>query len=163
MPQDRYHHTVITKSNEISKISWSAFLVTRKLKLYCGDTISINNHMASANIFTARVRSMTGRYCFHTWGRVTHLHPIILPLVPCPFHGCTPVTGPRSLLGVPQWLVPGLFLGGTPPGQVRTEGTPGWRVPPSQGWGMPLVFTQEDCLVLNNFQNYKENQLRMDF
>ena len=42
-----------------------------------------------------------GKLCFqsvHTWG-VPHLHPIIFPLVPCPFQGGTPVTGPRSGLG----------------------------------------------------------------
>ena len=32
---------------------------------------------------------------------VPHLHPIILPLVPCPFRGTT-VSGSRSLPGVPQ-------------------------------------------------------------
>ena len=32
----------------------------------------------------------------HIWG-VPHLHPIILSLVPCPFSGSNPVTGPRSI------------------------------------------------------------------
>ena len=105
---------------------------------------------------------------------VPYLHPIILPLDPCPFWGGTPVTGPRSLpRGVPQH--------GIPPSQVRM-GVPQDRVSPWPGMGytaphpgmgytapqpgigyplgensrgstcyvagrMPLAFTQEDFLV----------------
>ena len=75
------------------------------------------------------------------WGKVivsvclsvhTHLHPIILQLVPCPFWV------------VPQWLVPGPFQGVPQPGpdkggypsQVQTGGTPvrdGLTPPPRPG------------------------------
>ena len=63
----------------------------------------------SRNIFTAHVRSTTGRYCFHRClsvhtggGGLPYLHPIILPLVPCPFHGVNPVMGyPLTRDGVP--------------------------------------------------------------
>ena len=70
---------------------------------------------------------------------VPHLHPIILPLV-------TPVTGPRSLLGVPQSQVEG---GGTPvlagmgyPNQVRLGSPPPSQVrmgyhPARSGWYTP--------------------------
>ena len=57
---------------------------------------------------------------------VPHFHPIILPLVPCPFQG-----------DVPQWLV--TVLMGVPP--TRTElGYPQARSDwgtPSQDWGTP--------------------------
>ena len=52
--------------------------------------------------------------------RVPHLHPIILPLVPCPFWG------------VSQWPVQGPFPDGVSPGQVRMEYLP------DQRWGTPL-------------------------
>ena len=58
---------------------------------------------------------------------------------PSPSHDTS--TGPMSFSGVPQWLVPGPFLGGTPVtgpvslpmgyplGQVRMGGIPGWGTP----------------------------------
>ena len=59
-------------------------------------------------------------------GRVPHLHPIVLPLVPCPSWEGTPVTGSRSLLGgtpVPGRRYPssgqGVPKDRVPPGQVR--------------------------------------------
>ena len=64
---------------------------------------------------------------------VPHLHPIILPLVPCPFPG-----------GVPQWLVPGPIPGGTPvPGggtSVPDVGypSPRWEWKGSPIWGKGL-------------------------
>ena len=111
-------------------------------------------------IFTARVRSTPGRYCFHrclsvyTWGRVTPSPSHNTSTGPMSFLGGTPVTGPRFLpgrypsprWGVPQSLVPGPFLGGTPvPDGVPQDGyTPpgmwyplarsGWVGTP--GWGI---------------------------
>ena len=94
-----------------------------------------------APLITTRVRRTTGDYvftgvCLLTPEGVPHLHPIILPLVPFPFLGVphlhtiilplvplsggTPVIGPRSGQGVPQWLVPGQDGGG---------GTPRWGTP----------------------------------
>ena len=52
--------------------------------------------------------------CLHREGGLPHLHPIILPLVPCSFRG------------VPQWLVPGHQDGGTP-----------WCCTPIQRCGTP--------------------------
>ena len=70
---------------------------------------------------------------------VPHLHPIILPLVPCPF------------LGALQGLVPGPFPGEVPNSQARSTpvlagGTlswvrSGWRIPlASSRWGIPSQF-----------------------
>ena len=108
---------------------------------------------------TARVRSTTGRYCFHKYvsvhtrgGGLPHLHPIILPLVPSPFWGY-----PSDWSQVPSWGYPSDWS------QVPSEGYPGqvqmgdtqarsrqggyhsqvWMggipardgVPPIQGWG----------------------------
>ena len=89
---------------------------------------------------------------------VPHLHPIILPLVTCPFWG-----------GLPHWLVPGPFWGypsprqvemgyppvrdGYPPGQVRMREYPkikmGYPLPVCQGWGTapPLDRTTEGVLA----------------
>ena len=55
-----------------------------------------------------------GRLCFQSvttggGGGLPHLHPIILPMVPCPSRG------------VPQWLVPGPFWGYP---STRQEATP---------------------------------------
>ena len=88
--------------------------------------------------------------CSHPGGGgLPHLHPIILPLVPCPFQGYpsdwsqvrmgdSPVTGPRSGWAGTQWL-------GTPHPLARSEW--GWWGPPSlvggpshipsHGWGTP--------------------------
>ena len=54
-----------------------------------------------------------------------HLHPIILPLVPCPFQGGYPIPGQG---GTPSWNTPRPDLAG--------EGA-GMGVPPSQGWVTP--------------------------
>ena len=73
----------------------------------------------------------------HPWGYPL-LYIIILPLVPCPFPGGTPVTGPRSLMGYHsprqgnpshRWhtQVPGE---GTP---VPCGGTPAWGTSVSGG------------------------------
>ena len=106
-----------------------------------------NNHFSCFFPYRPRTK-YEGRLCFqsvHTRG-ISHLHLIILPLVPCP------------LQGLLQWLVPGPFLGGTPvpgggtsvPGGIPQDGYPqsgqDW-VPPGQdrigypldrsGWGIP--------------------------
>ena len=66
-------------------------------------------------------------------GRVQHLHPIIFPLVPCPFWGggFTPVPGP--FLGVypsPRW-------GGEVQDEVPLlQAETGWG-PAKTGWGTP--------------------------
>ena len=106
--------------------------------------------MSPFPIFTARVRSMTARYYFHrclsvhTWGgyiqspshnTFNHWSHVLsrgypydwskvpsqgVPqwLVPSPFPGGTPwhfqPMVPCPFQGVPQWMVPGPFLGGTP-------------------------------------------------
>ena len=100
-------------------------------------------------LFTARIRRM-GKVivsvCLsvHTPEEgVPHLHPIILPLIPCPFQGDTPVTSPSSLLGG----TPLLDGGGYTPPHVQGWGTPqpgedgggvpqDW-IPPCPGWGTP--------------------------
>ena len=140
-------------------------------------TVRISNGMRKGNVFTGVSIYSGGR----GEGCLPNLHPIIL--VPCPF------------CGVPQWLVPGPFLGGTPvrdggctpvqdwgyPSPRWGGGNPRWGtpwpgmgypwgrdlrpvsgVPPGQDgvppwdskWstcyaagGMPLAFTQENCLV----------------
>ena len=94
-------------------------------------------------------------------GGLSHLHPIILPLVPCPFWGGTPVTGPRSgwgegypIMGYPpgqRWVTPQAGMG-YPPARVRVP-TP----PPSRdrlcldrlcrGRYASCGFPQEDFLV----------------
>ena len=71
---------------------------------------------------------------FFTTTTSKHLHPIMLPLVPC------------SFWGVPQWLVPSPFLGGHPSPRwgypnSRQGDTPG-GVPTSQvRMGYPLART----------------------
>ena len=89
---------------------------------------------------------------------VPHLHPIILPLVPSPFQGGTPVTGHRSFLGSypsPRWGCPSPRQGvpsprqGVPQSQVgvHQDGIPLSQVrmgyPPliRTGWGTPLART----------------------
>ena len=65
--------------------------------------------MCKVTIFTARVRSTTGRYCFHTCVSVKG-GGLPQSLIPGPF----PASGPMSYLlggggGLPQSLVPGPF------------------------------------------------------
>ena len=52
-------------------------------------------------------RNVMFSLCPPSGGGVPHLH-LILPLVPCPFLGCTPVTDPRSGRGggIPWWGYP---------------------------------------------------------
>ena len=65
-------------------------------------------------------------FSLFTLGRVPHLHPMILPLVPCPFWG------------VPQSLVPGPFLRGYPsPRQGYPLARSGWDTPQSGQDGVP--------------------------
>ena len=80
-------------------------------------------------------------------GRVPHLHPIILPLVPCPFWRGTPVIGLRSLSvgypsprwGVTQVPPPQSGQDGVPPSQV-TMGYPVARMGyPCLGLGYPIL------------------------
>ena len=80
-------------------------------------------------IVTSGVRTTTGGYVFRgicLLRGMGHHHPIILPLVPCPFQG-VPHLHPIIVL-----LVPGSFLGGTP---IRD----GWDTAPHQGldWVLP--------------------------
>ena len=100
--------------------------------------------------------------------RVPHLHPIILPQVPCPFWGGTP----SDYSQVPPQGVPQSQVGGTPIlaggtlSQVRMRyplARTGWGTPSQTGWGTPrdrlcldilcrglytsCGFPQEDCLV----------------
>ena len=101
-------------------------------------------------IFTACVRSMTGNVftgvslSVHNPSHntstgpmsfpegVPHLHPIILPLVPCPFWGY-----PSDWLQVPSQEVPQSQVGGTP---VLVRGVPHNGVSPSRsGWGTPWL------------------------
>ena len=67
-----------------------------------------------------------------------HLHPIILPLVSCPFWGY-PQPGQNRGEGYPG--------GRVPPGEVSTKGTPGWA-PPVLGWGTPPARTTEGVLAM---------------
>ena len=73
-------------------------------------------------IITARVGNTMGGYIFSLFVcshlGVPHLHPIILSLVPCPFPGGTPVTGPSQVrMGYPT---PGqVTLGQVMPRMVR--------------------------------------------
>ena len=57
-------------------------------------------------VTAARLRSTTGRYCFNrclsVHMGVPHLHPIILPLVPCPLQWVYP----SDRFQVPSWGVP---------------------------------------------------------
>ena len=106
------------------------------------------HHCHHATVFTACIRSMMGRYCFHRcvsvhiWG-VPHLLPIILPLVPCPFWGvahfhpiilplvpCLFCMVPPSWDGVPparsRWGYPRTWYGYHPPART-TKGVPAMR------------------------------------
>ena len=125
------------------------------MKMYC-KVITVSRGISMCGrptIFTARVHSTTGRYCFHrclsvhTWG-VLHLCPIIIPLVPCPLWGSSPVTGPRSLPRryPSSWShVPS--RGGAVPHSQTERGTPvpGGSLPQEGspwarlGWGYPLA------------------------
>ena len=86
--------------------------------------------LVKKNIITARVRSMMGRYCFHR----------CLTLTPSPSHNTS--TGPMSFLGVPQWLVPGPFPGGTP-ARSRSRGT----YPMSWDGVLPWLGQQKEYLL----------------
>ena len=137
--------------------------------------IQILTNRTVYRLFTARVRSTMGGYVFSLstnqggGGGLPHLHPIILPLVPCPFWRGTPATGPRPFPGG----TPVLGRMGYPPGQVRMGYHPaktGWDTPSQDGvpparMRYPLPrdrlcldrlcrrryvscgFPQEDCLV----------------
>ena len=94
-------------------------------------------------IFTASVRSTTGKYCFHRClfirgqrGEVPHLYPI-LPLVPCHFwwYPSDWSQVPSQGYPIPRWGYP--RTGYPQPGQDMW-GVPQDRIPlPNQGWGTP--------------------------
>ena len=127
----------------------------------------------------SRVRHTTGDYVFIgvclLTGGLPHLHPIILPLLPCPFQRVPNL----HLIILP--LVPCPFWGvtqdrlGLPPSRVRMgylllgrTGVPTWPgqdgVPPwpgqdevtfhwdklCRGWYVSCDFPQEDCLIGSN-------------
>ena len=81
--------------------------------------------------------------CRSTPGGEPHLHPIILPHIPCPFWRGTPVTGPSSLPGgYPKMGYPPARDGVPLARDVAPPAKSGWRVPqdevhPGQGWGTP--------------------------
>ena len=62
-----------------------SFFQTRRTQGICPKILKL--------VFATRVRSTKGGYVFtgevsvNTWGEVPHRHPIILPLVTCPFRG----------------------------------------------------------------------------
>ena len=80
--------------------------------------------------------------CFHFvhhWG-IPHLHPIILPLVPCPFWGC-----PSDWSQVPSWGVHQSQAGGCTP-------VPGGCIPVLAGWGTPLPGQNEVPLIRDRME-----------
>ena len=94
-------------------------------------------------IFTTRICSTMGGYvftsvCLFRWG-VPHLHPIILPLVPCPFWGY-----PSDYSQIPSRRVPQsqVLDGGYPSPRwgATDRGIPSWDTPPPQPGqdGVPL-------------------------
>ena len=68
-------------------------------------------------------------------GELPHLHPKILPLVPCPFPGGTTVTSPRSLPG--RIPVPGEGVSTPVPGGGYPS--PRWGRYSSPWWGVSQV------------------------
>ena len=108
-------------------------------------------------VITARIRRM-GKVMFSQvsvrshpvgWGGgwrggVTHLHPIILPLVACPFQWGTPShntsTGPMSFLGGPPMTDPRSLPGGggVPQSWMAEGGTQGCGTPKPE-MGYPLA------------------------
>ena len=111
-------------------------------------------YLSNTAVFTARVRSTTRDYvftgvCLFGWGGgrvLPHLHPIILPLVPCPFWGylisIQYFHWSHIPSGVPQVGVPQSQLGGTP----VHDGVPSsqvWLVPSARtGMGYPPARTE---------------------
>ena len=97
----------------------------------------------------------------HTQQRIPHLHPIILPMVPCLFQGVPQYryTLSQAGMGYPQ---PGMEY------PLARMGYPqqGWGTPHTPGYdnrrstcyaagSMPLVFTQEDFIVEIFNHNYQ--------
>ena len=91
---------------------------------------------------TSCVRSTTVSYCFHrcvsVHTGVPHLHPIMLPLVPCPFPGSTPLWGTLPKPGQDE----------VPPGQVRMRYPPvqvrmGYPPLARSGWATPWPGEEE--------------------
>ena len=145
----------------------SFFLLPRCLEKWIPLQVIIR---AYCIIILYKIRLWQGNYCYHshpkngegnisvcqfTPGGVPQLDPIILPLIPYPF------------LGVPQWLVRGPFVTGTPvltrgthvldwgvpqswptgyPSPGQGSGTPGQGTP-SQGWGTTRDMTANGVLV----------------
>ena len=82
-------------------------------------------------------------------GEVLHLHLMILPFVPCPF--CTPVTGPRSLLGGggvntrTGWVPSQPLQDGVPPlpsqDRIGYPSRKEWGSPQQDRMGCPLART----------------------
>ena len=114
---------------------WHGWSVQLPPKYACLLTVSTRQ-----TFITARMLNTTGGYVFYrrlsvNRRGVPHLHPISLPLVPCPFWGVPhlhPIILPLvpcPFWGVPHWLVLGPFL----------------RVPQSWCWvpqsqeGLPMV------------------------
>ena len=125
---------------------WGRYCFRRCLSVHRGAVTPSTSH----NTSTGPMSSLGGLPHLH-------LHTIILPLIPCPFHGVPhlhPIILP--LVPCPFWGYPSPRWGdwGTPqPGQ---DGVPPPPPPPGQNsrtrtcyaaGGMPLAFTQEDCLV----------------
>ena len=105
----------------------------------------IINLLPIANVVRREVMFFPGVFLFTPGEGVLHLHPIILPLVPCPFWGgglphLHPIIFPLvpcPFWGVPQILVPGQDVGG---GTLVTGHRLGWGYSmmgysPGQGWG----------------------------
>ena len=114
----------------------------------------LSSSQKTVNIFLPPASKGWGRYCFHrclsvhTQGGVPHLHPIILPLVPCPFWGYPSIWSQVPSLGgggylSPRWGIPQSQVGGT-------LGYPLARTPPSlERMGYPpLDRTAEGVLAM---------------
>ena len=117
---------------------------TRRLIKKCGTNILPNNKWphpkdGEGNVFSLCVSPHLGG-----GGVLPHLHPIIFPLVPCPFWGVTPSpphntsTGSMSLLGGIPVSGPRSLLRGVPQSQMKGYPSPRSRVPTGQdGGGTP--------------------------
>ena len=107
--------------------SYHTTKIRLRLKELCGSLI-----------FTARIRGMREGNSFSLFvcphpggGGLPHIHPIILPLVPCPFQGVPYLYSHNTSSG------PMSFLRGYP-GVCPSQVPPSWDgVPPVLGWGTP--------------------------
>ena len=131
-----------------TKVQFKLVIATRIYTIYTKRNTALFNNITTAvvrndkNIITNRVRSMTGGYVFSLFtpggGGLPHLHPITLPLVPCP------------LWEVPQWLVPGPFWG-IPQSLVPQlfQGVP-W---PSLDWGVCCFYCNITSCFISKTNN----------